>query len=145
MSHARPAFTDLWGRSGTLVFEVRRCEAADTFRQWTEQLCTAAEDRRAAVAINQAKVLLLDRYFAFTTTVDVAHLSESMGLDADHDCLYQVFVAAYDRLRRAELTLQPPRLDPDIVEVTIREQPAAARNPLDGVIFGSYERDAEFG
>lgn len=145
MSHARPAFTDLWGRSSTLVFDVRRCDAADTFRQWTDQLCAAAEERRSTVAINQAKVLLVDHYFAFTTTVDMAHLTDSMGPDADHDCIYQVFVAAYDRLRRSELTLKPPRLDPDIVEVTVREQPAAARKPLDGIIFGAHERDAEFG
>ena len=89
------------------------CAAAQQFQQWTETLCTSVvkagryDNASAAVAVNQAKLLLLDKYFEWRAAVPKSHRNRT---GEGHTCLYHVFVETYQTLRVIELSLTPPLL-----------------------------------
>lgn len=111
------------------------CLDARQFAAWATDLYTAASNRWSEVAINQAKVLLIDRYFRYFEAVGPEHQRVGHDPDADHECIFRVFADAYARLRELELTLRPPPLDRPAR--SRRKAPPAAADPwLSQVIFG---------
>ncbi len=92
------------------------CAYALRFKQWTETLCISVggavqqhqDSAGGAVAVNQAKLLLLDKYFEWRSAAPKAHRNR-VG-DTSHTCLFHVFDETYRTLRAIELSLTPPLL-----------------------------------
>lgn len=82
------------------------CVFAQQFAQWAENLVTDAGGSLSLVAIQQAKIQLLDKYFEWRASVPKNH-RDRVG-SSGHYCIFQVFVSAYDTLRMVELSLTPP-------------------------------------
>jgi hypothetical protein len=116
------------------------CDHAETFLAWAGDLVKAAVDRGGSVALNQAKLFLLDRYFGWVDSIPKRHRSR-LGRTS-HVCVTQVFEAMYRKLRSAELDLSPPPLavEPPPPRI-IRDVP---RGRLDGLLIGDIDDD-EFG
>src|SRR4051812_6758926 len=100
------------------------CPYAEKFNQWTETLYASVghavkqDNASAAVAVNQAKVLLVDRYFEWRMAAPKAHRNRT---GEGHICLFHVFDETYRPLRATELSLPPPLL--------FLPQPSPARLP----------------
>jgi hypothetical protein len=111
-----PSFEDRWERYTSGEF-LKRDQAADDdycayarqFAEWTAELAARATQYADAVAINQAKVQLVDKYFEWRAYVPKAHRLRT-GRRAGHTCIFHVFVEAYHALKVAELALTPPLL-----------------------------------
>jgi hypothetical protein len=117
------------------------CESADLFFDWTDELCDAAAKPESVVAVNQALVLLVNRYFTWRDSLPKRHRSKSGRLK--HACVDEVFEIAYRRLRKIELTLSPPPLavPPRPVLPPIRGEP---KERVDGILVGRTDPDPEF-
>lgn len=104
---------DVWHRHDDFVLgesqEQRYCAAAAAFAQWAKELVDRTSQNPGAVAINQAKVLLVDRYWAWYATVPKRHQNH-IGQREAHICIFQVFAESYAGLRALELTITPPHL-----------------------------------
>lgn len=82
------------------------CRYAVQFKLWADTLCD--KHTGAIVDINQAKVLLLDKYYDWKQYVPKPHRKHTG--DRGHTCIFHVFEATYKTLRLAELSLNPPLL-----------------------------------
>lgn len=97
------------------------CVYARRFEAWTRQLCE--EHRGSIVAINQAKVLLLDKYFEWRAYVPRPHRNRVS--EHSHRCIWHVFEDGYRVLRVLELGLKPPMLFlPPSPSSPVQPQPA---------------------
>ena len=108
--HISSDFETIWNRIDN--FEVARdavawCPYARKFAQWSASLIETSE-KPELVTINQAKVLLIDKYFEWRTYVPKSHRNR-VG-PGGHRCIYHVFEQAYEKLRVIELSLTPPLL-----------------------------------
>ncbi len=83
------------------------CVYAIRFNTWAEELCVGATTNPSIVSINQAKVLLLDKYMQWRSFVPKRHRAYT---GSAHTCIFHVFEIAYDRLKVVELSLTPPML-----------------------------------
>jgi hypothetical protein len=89
------------------------CAYAAKFKQWAETLCLSVgaavrqDGAGAVVAVNQAKVLLVDKYFEWRAAAPKTHRNRTGDT---HTCLFHVFVETYRTLRAIELSLTPPLL-----------------------------------
>ena len=83
------------------------CLYARGFSAWGNQLIKEIAEPNI-VAVNQAKVQLLDKYFEWYRYVPRAHRLKA-GTQG-HICIFQVFEATYERLKVLELSLTPPLL-----------------------------------
>jgi hypothetical protein len=83
------------------------CVHAAKFNTWAQELCVGATQDPSVVKINQGKVLLVDKYMQWKTSVPKRH---RLYTGSGHDCIFHVFETAYDRLRVLELSLTPPML-----------------------------------
>ncbi len=103
---------DLWGDFSPQT-PPTYCAYAAKFKQWSETLCTSVgeavryDNARAAVAINQGKVLLVDKYFEWRAAAPKSHRNRTAE---GHTCLFHVFDETYRTLRAIELSLTPPLL-----------------------------------
>jgi hypothetical protein len=84
------------------------CPFAEQFAAWAESVCARAE-AGDLVAIQGAKVRLTDKFWEWRVAVPKRHRSLA-GSSRGHVCLFEVFEAAYYRLKVAELALVPPLL-----------------------------------
>ena len=127
---------DVWYRHDDFVFgetqEQPYCTAAAAFAQWANELVDRTSQNPGAVSVNQAKVLLVDRYWAWYATVPKRHQNH-IGHRDTHVCIFQVFAESYARLRALELSITPPR----IVEQPALPPPPVARIPA--LILGELE------
>ncbi len=146
------SFDDLWHRHefeltdtqatvGPGLEEGKRllCGYAVKFSEWAEELCISAIERSSIVSINQAKVMLLDRYMEWRNFVPRRHRSlTSIGANS-HTCIFHVFETAYDRLKVVELSLTPPML----FLPPPAPPPRAVTSPLQlaGVFIGEIEEE----
>jgi hypothetical protein len=106
----RSHFNSLWNRFDDFEFaepQPNQCRFALKFAEWAEEYCRIGEDA-SIVSVNQAKVMLLDKYFEWYNVVPRSH-RRRIG-SSGHVCIYQVFMGCYERLKLAELTLMPPLL-----------------------------------
>lgn len=81
------------------------CVYALSFQKWIDELAKMLENLNE-VAVNQAKILLTDKYFDWERIVPQSH-RQRLGVHG-HTCIYQVFKKAYENLRVVELSLTPP-------------------------------------
>jgi len=102
------------------------CMYALRFQEWVNRLLKVLENPDA-VSINQAKILLTDKFFDWRRIVPQSH-RHRLGLHG-HTCVFQVFETAYEKLRFVELGITPPM-------VFIPKQPPPSRPPinLNGIV-----------
>lgn|GEM_PF-3873397 len=110
------------------------CVYARKFNTWAEELCVGAIQTPTVVSINQAKVLLLDKYMEWRSFVPKRH---RLYTGNAHICIFHVFEGAYDRLKVVELSLTPPMLF--IPEPPPPPLPPAGPEPVRGVFIGELE------
>lgn len=87
----------------------RLCEHAATFSDWSETLVSTACAKNNVVAINQATLHLVNRYFMWRVNVPLRHQVLARP-SAEHVCIFAIFESAYRRLQDAVLRLDPPPL-----------------------------------
>jgi len=85
-----------------------RCIFARDFATSLEEICGPLLKTRTLISLNQAKVLLLDKYFEWRAYVPKSHRSRMA--ETGHTCIFYVFEEAYRQIKLAELALAPPRL-----------------------------------
>jgi hypothetical protein len=86
----------------------QQCVYARKLSEWATQLCIKVAQEPDIVSVNQAKVLLLDKYFEWRNAAPRSHRNR-LG-DNGHSCIFQAFGEAYERLKVVELSLTPPML-----------------------------------
>ena len=84
--------------------EPNLCPFAREFSEWTENLFQVTKEP-TVIAVNQAKVQLLDKYFEWYRFVPKNHRNR-LG-SRGHTCIFQVFVQAYVHLKEVDLTMTP--------------------------------------
>ena len=85
------------------------CEPAQAFLDWADRTLVFNE-HSDMVTINQAKVMLLERYMSWLGDVSKRHkyhLSER-----GHTCIFQIFVRVYSRIKTVEYKVLPPLILP---------------------------------
>jgi hypothetical protein len=106
------SFPTLWQHHNDLVFseqQPQHCEFGEQFAVWAAELIERVIDNPSVILVNQSKVLLLDKYFEWRAVVPKAHRYH-LGRGNSHVCIFGVFEATYERLKRLELSLTPPLL-----------------------------------
>lgn len=104
-------FDALWNRAQDFElpeYQPPKCVFAQRFSDWTSVLYANVAQNPSIVFVNQAKILLLDKYFEWRSFAPKSHRNH-LGANG-HICLFQVFVEAYERLKVMELSLTPPLL-----------------------------------
>ena len=84
------------------------CPFAQEFSKWTDILFQVITKEPSVIAINQAKVQLVDKYFSWFIYVPKNHRFR-LGMRG-HTCIFQVFVDAYVQIKEIELSITPPLL-----------------------------------
>lgn len=79
---------------------IQRNPLAQLFAAWAKDIYLPAIQRRDIVALNQAKLRLLDRFFEWRASIPKKYRNDFMA----------VFEDAYHQLKIAELSLTPPVL-----------------------------------
>lgn len=102
------SFDEIWNGKAPAK-EPFLCPLAASFAAWANELVDRILGEPDVVAINQAKVLLVDRFFEYRNYAPKKHrvISNSGG---GHICIFQVFEEHYERLKAVELALTPPLL-----------------------------------
>lgn len=89
--------------------EPELCEFAQFFNTWVEWLFKEIiSDKPTVISVNQAKILLADKYFEWRSLVPKSHRDRISY--RGHNCIFQIFVQAYERIKLIELSLTPPML-----------------------------------
>lgn len=89
------------------------CPYSAQFQKWVDKLLASIKPAlkkdsvSAAIAINQAKVLLIDKYFEWLAATPKSHHNRTGG---DHLCLSNVFHNSYLVIKTGELMVSPPLL-----------------------------------
>jgi hypothetical protein len=84
------------------------CEPAQDFEAWAVGMTRDALQKRDLVSINQAKVLLIDRFYEWRAATPKRHRNRQGKIS--HPCIFDVFEDTYWKLRLLELSLTPPML-----------------------------------
>ena len=99
-------FDHLYPPNKGTMFEGDRtlCDHAKEFLSWIEPVISSAKatsgsSREKVIAVRQAKLALLDRYFQHRNSVPKEHRNK-IG-DKRHTCIFAVFDKAYEVLRQA--------------------------------------------
>jgi hypothetical protein len=82
------------------------CFYGKSFSIWADEL--VAENSGSLVKINQAKVLLVDRYFEWRAYVPKNHRNRVS--ERSHLCIWHIFELTHRKLRLAELAQTGPLL-----------------------------------
>lgn len=128
-------FEVLWNRESNLfdlLQEPERCVFAQRLFDWSSELVASVSNNASIVFVNQAKVLLLDKYFEWRSFVPKSHRNRLGAIG--HSCIFQVFCEAYESLKVVELSLTPPML------FLPQPQPAMTLPPqIAGIFIGEAE------
>jgi len=103
-------FETIWNRVDDLDVPrevIEWCPYARKFSEWAASLIETSTQPEL-VSVNQAKILLIDKYFEYRSYVPRSHRTRIGAIG--HHCIYQVFELAYEKLKRLELSLTPPML-----------------------------------
>jgi hypothetical protein len=110
MDTQRPLFDTIWERFDDFEFSeetVRLCRFAQAFSDWASLVLDLGPNPNI-VAVNQAKVLLVDKYFEYFSIMPKRHRYHFSP--RGHVCVFQVFLQSYQHLKAIELSLTPPML-----------------------------------
>lgn len=107
---------EFWRRHDNFKFEIVAqagaeedvCLFAQQFKAWFQRTCQAAIDEPDLIAINQAKLRLIDHYFDLRSYVPRSHRNR-MG-ERGHSCIFHIFERGYAALRLAEFNLAKPSI-----------------------------------
>ena len=125
-------FLSNWNRIQDLEFpeesEDTACIYALKFQDWTDELLLFLKNPDL-ISINQAKILLADKYFEWKRFVPQSHRLR-LGIHG-HTCIYQILENAYEKLQIVELSLTKPMLFIPLPPIKPQEPP----NFL-GLVFG---------
>lgn len=105
-----PVFIDIWRRFDDYELDVPTiplCKYAEAFSNWAES-ALYIEGNVSLVQLNQAKILLVDKYFQFFSIAPKNH--RYYFNPKNHICIFQVFLEYYRRIRTRELGITPPML-----------------------------------
>ncbi len=83
------------------------CGYAREFYEWLQRWVLNETDYNL-VGLNQAKLIVLDKYLEFRSFVPKAH-QERIN-EHGHVCIYHIFIRACEQLKITELRLQKPML-----------------------------------
>lgn len=111
MSAQKPLFDTIWTRFGDFEFAeepVNFCCYAEEFAEWANGLVATVAQEPSVVSVNQAKLLLQDKWHDWRSIVPKRHRDRLSP--KGHTCIFQVYVLAYSQLRVVELSLTPPLL-----------------------------------
>lgn len=116
-----PDFLTLWQEDHAFALPTpdldSSCVFARKFAEWVRDLCALAKQEvsgvsiyegSARVSVNQAKLLLVDKYFEWRSVVPKSH--RNYRDTVKHCCIFQVFVQGYEDLQAIKLVLAPPVL-----------------------------------
>jgi hypothetical protein len=110
MNGERPPFDSLWHNFDDLELP----DAPDNMCRYARALSDSASKVRELgfssdiVAVNQAKLLLVETYFKFFCIVPKQHRYHLSP--RGHKCIFQVFIELYSLIKSHELSLSPPML-----------------------------------
>ena len=106
------------------------CGYAKEFSNWLDEWLPYNQNYDE-VGINQAKIILFDKYFAWRSFVPKHH-QDRIG-SRGHICIYQVFIMAGEQLMVAELRLSKPKyyIPPPPPQRPIPEGPALFLGRID--------------
>jgi len=115
--------------------EVEFCEHARNFLDWGEQLLNAKKEH-TIVSINQAKILLIDKFFEWYHYVPRSHRTKHSK--RGHICIFQVLEMLYNRLKIIELGITGPLIfiPPEPPPMKILPRPTIA-----GIVLGEDTDD----
>lgn len=88
--------------------ELRRCLAAEQFSDWSDELLDALGTSPEVIEIHLSKLRLLDKYMERRSTL--APPCRDNVTRHHHQCLFDVFVATYERLAELHWNVEPPAL-----------------------------------
>ena len=102
-------FDDSWRRFDDFEFQepVDVCSYAQAFSDWAARTLDISQNP-SVVLVNQAKVLLVDKYYEWYSIVPKRHRYHLSP--RGHTCIFQVFLQFYQQLKALELSLTPPLL-----------------------------------
>ena len=99
---------ELDGLFDGLVGKPDLCPYAQKFSEWVNALLVGLSEKPNVVSVNQAKILLQDKWHDWRTVAPKFHRNHLSY--RGHTCLFQVYEQAYRQLRVLELSLTPPLL-----------------------------------
>jgi len=105
-----PEFETIWNRVDDFDVPheaIQWCPYARRFAKWSASLIESSQ-QPSVVIVNQAKILLIDKYFEWRIHVPKSHRNH-IG-SGGHRCIYHVFEQTYEKLKLIELALTPPLL-----------------------------------
>lgn len=106
------SFERIWQQAKEFDFSTEEqsslCPFAEKFSEWVRELGTKVTRDSSIVTVNQAKIMLIDKYFEWRAVVPKAHRNR-IGVSGHH-CIFHVFVQTYELLKAVELSLTPPML-----------------------------------
>lgn len=79
---------------------LQRSLSAQLFGAWAKDMCTTAIQKKDQIALNQAKVLLLDKFFEWRASIPKKQYND----------FFAVLEEAYHQVKIAQLSLTPPML-----------------------------------
>lgn len=101
------------GKSSSIVLNAPKvdtpCEYAEKFTKLADNVLIVLEGTNQLVHVNRAKILITDQYFRIRRTLPIYH-QDTTNYN-NHPCIYQAFVAAYERLEKKELEVAPPAFE----------------------------------
>lgn len=131
-------FDTIWERSRELTPRApATCAHAEVFDKWVIERLEIAVVEPTIVGLNQAKILLLDKYFEWRSCVGEPH--RSLLSRSGHRCIFQVFADSYTRLKAAELALAPPRLWEPVAPPPPPPMPARPPRQVGGICIGEED------
>jgi hypothetical protein len=132
-----PSFHTLWNQVETFVVEESQvdekalwCGYAREFSNWLDEYILSKQDYDL-IGINQAKIIILDKYLAWRSFVPKGH-QDRIG-SRGHTCIFHVFITACEQLLVAELRLHQPRyfIPPPPPSRPVPRGPALFLSPLE--------------
>lgn len=111
MQHFGSSFENMWNQDIEIGLpeeseQSNLCFYALGFQKWFEELCNTLFIEGSIANIQRAKVHLVDEYAGLVASMPKRHKNNN-GSFSHHECLYDVFMASYKRLRMAELSFVP--------------------------------------
>ena len=102
------------------------CCYAQKFFEWTNGLLSGVSQEPSAVSVNQAKLLLQDKWHEWRSEAPRRHSNHFSN--RGHACIFQVYEQGYHKLRLLELSLtpplifEPPKPRPQIAQIFLGEE-----------------------